>query len=173
VITLCLALGTQRMATRNVIIRKLDSVETLGCTSVICTDKTGTLTKNMMVVRNLITFARRQSQQGEDDHAKQGALSSLMAMGNRLFTNMNDIECVERTISGDSYDPTVGDIFTGKQSRPVTAPASTPSTSSTSLDDVALISALCSQSKIVFEDGVYKRIGEPTEVLNLLARTQY
>ncbi len=52
-VTLSLAMGVQRMARRNALIKRLSSVETLGCTTVICTDKTGTLTKNEMTVSDI------------------------------------------------------------------------------------------------------------------------
>jgi Ca2+-transporting ATPase len=53
IVTIALALGVQRMVARNVLVRRLPAVETLGCASVICTDKTGTLTTGVMTVREL------------------------------------------------------------------------------------------------------------------------
>ncbi|KAK0429506.1 hypothetical protein QR680_011410 [Steinernema hermaphroditum] len=83
VITTCLSLGTRRMAKKNAIVRSLPSVETLGCTSVICSDKTGTLTTNQMSVSKMFIVDK--------------------AVG-------NDIQFNEFTITGATYEPS-GQVF--------------------------------------------------------------
>ncbi len=68
VVTVALALGVQRMVRRNALVRRLPSVETLGCAQVICTDKTGTLTVGAMTARKIVTQERMFSVTGEGYH---------------------------------------------------------------------------------------------------------
>ena len=87
VITTCLALGTRRMAKKNAIVRSLPSVETLGCTSVICSDKTGTLTTNQMSVSRMFVFEKIEG---------------------------NDSSFHEFEITGSTYEP-IGEVFSKGQ----------------------------------------------------------
>jgi magnesium-transporting ATPase (P-type) len=76
VITITLAIGVRRMAARNAVIRRLPAVETLGATSVICSDKTGTLTRNEMTARR-IEVDSHQATVGGAGYAPQGEIQAV------------------------------------------------------------------------------------------------
>jgi len=82
IITIALAIGVRRMAARRAVIRKLPAVETLGSTVVICSDKTGTLTRNEMTVQSLVLSTGRYTLSGVG-YAPEGELSHD---GERLST---------------------------------------------------------------------------------------
>ncbi|MCW5848483.1 MAG: cation-transporting P-type ATPase [Anaerolineae bacterium] len=80
-VTLALAMGVQRMARRHALVKRLSAVETLGCATVICTDKTGTLTQNEMTVRALWLPGAAYTVSGVG-YAPDGAISSVTPSDN-------------------------------------------------------------------------------------------
>jgi sodium/potassium-transporting ATPase subunit alpha len=113
-ITLSLSLASQRMAKRNALIKNLDSVETLGSASVICTDKTGTLTRNEMTLRNiwltggeLVRISGEGYQESGEFSFEQNANESTdERLSQLLQAGLNNCKAVidETSIRGDSTE---------------------------------------------------------------------
>jgi sodium/potassium-transporting ATPase subunit alpha len=110
-ITLSLSLASQRMAKRNALIKNLDSVETLGSASVICTDKTGTLTRNEMTLRSiwltggeLVTISGEgYLESGEFSFGGDAADSANERLSQLLQAGLNNCNAVidENSLRGD------------------------------------------------------------------------
>ncbi|MCD6030538.1 MAG: ATPase [Thermomicrobiales bacterium] len=84
VVTTLLSIGTQQLAEKGAIIKRLKSVETLGATSAICSDKTGTLTLNQMTARELVLAGRRYSVDGEG-YSTEGRILRVAGEGDPQF----------------------------------------------------------------------------------------
>ncbi|HEY9835154.1 MAG TPA: cation-transporting P-type ATPase, partial [Stenomitos sp.] len=150
-VTLALALGVQRMARQNALVRRLSAVETLSATTVVCTDKTGTLTKNEMTVRHLWIPVSTGNGNSEQPPASNSALKPK---------NGSPISPALIEVTGVGYDPTTGQVCI-------------PDDLEASWQVHLLLagSALCSNARLIHLTGPsrWQEIGDPTEAALLVS----
>eukprot|EP01089_Gocevia_fonbrunei_P019991 TRINITY_DN725_c0_g1_i1.p1 TRINITY_DN725_c0_g1~~TRINITY_DN725_c0_g1_i1.p1 ORF type:complete len:1045 (+),score=320.11 TRINITY_DN725_c0_g1_i1:39-3173(+) len=142
VVTTCLALGTQRMAKKNAIVTVLPAVETLGCTSVICSDKTGTLTTNQMSVQQMFVVGPKSEIVEVGVEGSSYATFKIKA-GNAQFS----------LLPQDNYESLK---FAKGQAIKNAAALS-------SFKDMAVISSLCNDANIELKGDEFSSIGQSTE----------
>lgn len=123
VITTCLALGTRKMAAKNAVVRSLPSVETLGSCSVICSDKTGTLTTNQMSVEKIV-YLNESGNDLEEIHVegttfapvgsltKDNKVLENLAVSSSTINQMSEVLaiCNEATLSYDAKSGSYSNI---------------------------------------------------------------
>jgi magnesium-transporting ATPase (P-type) len=116
-VTLALAMGTQRMAKRRALVKRLSAVETLGSTTVICTDKTGTLTQNEMTIRR-IAVPGREYEVGGVGYQPQGDIEPQPDAGVSELLETAALACNARLVRPEDTgrwgvigDPTEGAIL--------------------------------------------------------------
>jgi Ca2+-transporting ATPase len=155
IVTVTLALGVTRMVKRHALIRRLPAVETLGSTAVICTDKTGTLTKNEMTVARIFLDGRLFAVTGEG-YTPAGEIREIPAVPGHSPDGRSPNETAG-AVTPSSSEPARGGVGGGDQSVPA------------GLRELLAASVLCNGASLQEEPGAWRIVGDPTEGALLVA----